>query len=118
VTRLAATLALALALLFAGCAPSLQASRAAGADQRLAGDGPEVSSERCERLSRTERTLRYVAVGSAALSGGSGLGTVAVDDEGATQALAVSAAGLAVVSVAAESVRAEVASDWARECQR
>ena len=117
-TRLAATLALALALLFAGCAPSLQASRAAGADQRLAGDAPEVSSERCERLSRTERTLRYVAVGSAALSGGSGLGTVAVDDEGATQALAVSAAGLAVVSVAAESVRAEVASDWARECQR
>lgn len=114
-SRLAAILALA--LLFAGCAPSLHAAQVAGADQRLAGDAPEVSSERCERLSKAERTLRYVAVGSAALSGGSGLGTVATDDRDATQVLAVSAAGLAVVAVTAETVRAEVAADWAKECQ-
>ena len=114
-SRLAAILVLA--LLFAGCAPSLHTAQVAGADKRLAGDAPEVSSERCERLSRTERTIRYVAVGSAALSGGAGLTTIATDDRDATQALAISAAGLAVVAVTAETVRAEVAADWARECQ-
>lgn len=101
--------------LLGGCAPSLEAARARvvpAGEQRVQRD-----AERCTRLSRAESTLRYVSVGAAVLGGGSGLAAIPVDNAGAQAGLGITAVGFAVVSGTTEAVRAEVAADWAEECQ-
>lgn len=102
-----------LLLSLTGCSVSLERARVEGATEQAASR----DEDHCRRLSRAESALRYVAVGSAMASGSAGLVTIETDDRTADQALAISAAGLAVGAVVAESVRAELAADWAGACQ-
>lgn len=98
------------------CAPSLESAHLRTAEQSAAPAAPR-DGDHCRMLSNAERALRYVSVGAGVLGGGSGLATIPVEERSVDYALAVSGATLAVGAITVEAIRAEVAADWARECQ-
>lgn len=102
------------AALIGGCAPSL-ASVSAEPPSRELGAAPD--ADHCRKLSRAESALRYVTVGSAAAASGAGIGAIPVDDPEAQRALAITAAGFGAAAVISETVRAELAADYARDCE-
>jgi hypothetical protein len=102
------------ATFLSGCAPSL-AKVSAEPPSREVGATPD--ADHCQKLSRAESALRYVVAGSAAAAAGSGLGAIPVDDRDAQRALAISAAGLGATAAISEAVRAQLAADYARECE-
>jgi len=106
-------LVLAAALLTA-CAPSLASVSAEPPSSEL---GAVPDADHCRKLSRAESALRYVVAGSAAAAAGSGLGAIPVDDPDAQRALAISAAGLGATAAISEAVRAQLAADYARDCE-
>ena len=104
------------ALLFGGCTPSL--AKVASEPPRpefAAGATPDLS--RCEKLSKAEAILRYVAIGNASLAGASGLSQIPIgDDPTARAAMAGVTGAFAAAAALVEAERAQVGADFEREC--
>lgn len=104
-------------LTISGCAPSLaRVASEPPIPELAAGGSPDL--DRCQKLSRAESILRYVAVGSASLAGGTGLVQIPIpdDEDGAQVAMAITTGAFAAGAALAEAERAELAKDFEREC--
>ena len=104
---------LLLALLLTGCQGSFEEAKN---PHMLVGAPPQ--SARCAELDDRAAWSGGVAKASAVLGGGSGLSTVAVDDEKLRIGLAIGSAVMGGVAVGAGFVSSSAATSWARECSR
>lgn len=112
--RLTLALVALLALALGGCAPSL--ARVASEPPQLGAD-EQPDLKRCETLSKAEKILRYTTVGGASLAGTSGLGQIPLgDDKTARAVMAATTASFASLAALAEAERAELGTDFEREC--
>jgi hypothetical protein len=111
------------AAMLGGCAPTLAESSAISANAPEPGElgydasAYQRSEQSCRKLSNWEKGLRYTTVGASAMAGGTGIGSLPIDDREVQGGMLVTAAGFGVVGVVSEAVRAELSADYIEECQ-
>jgi hypothetical protein len=116
-------LALALASVpaLSGCAGSFELARHGGQAERVtlsAAGVPVTPADRahCEAIDGRRQVWSALAKGGAALTGGSGLSAIPVDDPGARAAIAAGAVAIGAFTAAAIAVADGAGAEWAREC--
>jgi hypothetical protein len=108
---------LVISLLALGCSGALGCGGALGQSRRESGRvGLAPDSPRCRDLDDRQALWSGVAQGAGALAGGSGLSTVATDDDRARLALGVGAAVAGATAALAVAIADGSTQSWAREC--
>lgn len=119
-TALLLLLAIPLCLASTACAGSFEVSKAGGRAERVALTvaGVPVATDRshCEAIDGRYQVWSALAKAGAALTGGAGLATIPVDDQGARIGIAIGAAAVGAFTAAAVAVADGAAVEYAREC--
>lgn len=101
----------AMLLCLQGCAGSFEEARSTP-NLKTA----QTTPERCESLDDQQAVAVLVAESFGFAAGGSGLGTIATDDDDLETALAIGAGASGAIAAGAAAFGSNRATAWAREC--